>query len=78
MTFTVDDPVHYERLCICSGAQPKVITSHPNIISIRDLQSIADMTKRLSSARKIVVVGNGGIALELIHSVRNDSVVMPK
>ena len=49
-----------------------MIASHPNIISIRDLQSVADMAMRLSSARKIVVVGNGGIALELVHSVRTE------
>ena len=63
----------YDKLCICSGAQPKTIASHPNVIGIRDLQSVTDMTKRLSLARKIVVVGNGGIALELIHSVSTPS-----
>ena len=61
--------INYDKLCICSGAQPKTIASHPNVIGIRDLQSVTDMTKRLSFARKIVVVGNGGIALELIDSV---------
>ena len=39
------------------------------IIGIRDLQSVEDMTRRLSSAKKIIVVGNGGIALEIINSV---------
>lgn len=53
-----------------------MIAVHPNIISIRDLQSVADMAKRLSSARKIVVVGNGGIALELVHSVRSRTVLI--
>ena len=61
----------YEKLCICSGAQPKVIAPHPNIIGLRDLQSVTDMAVRLSSARKVIIVGNGGIALELVHSVRH-------
>jgi thioredoxin reductase len=59
----------YEKLCICTGAQPKMIASHPNIIGIRDLQSVTEMTTRLSSARKVLIVGNGGIALELVHSL---------
>jgi hypothetical protein len=28
------------------------------------------MTEKLISAKKVIVVGNGGIALELVHSVR--------
>jgi NADPH-dependent 2,4-dienoyl-CoA reductase/sulfur reductase-like enzyme len=55
----------YEKLCICTGAQPKMIATHPNIIGIRDLQSVAEMTERLSIARKVIIVGNGGIALEV-------------
>ena len=46
-----------------------MIAVNDSIIGIRDLQSVEDMTHRLSSARKIIVVGNGGIALELINSV---------
>jgi pyruvate/2-oxoglutarate dehydrogenase complex dihydrolipoamide dehydrogenase (E3) component len=66
----VDHPsIGYEMLCICSGAQPRIIASHPNVIGIRDLLSVADMTRRLSSARKVIIVGNGGIALELVHAV---------
>jgi NADPH-dependent 2,4-dienoyl-CoA reductase/sulfur reductase-like enzyme len=55
----------YEKLCICTGAQPKMIATNPNIIGIRDLQSVTEMTKRLSIARKVIIVGNGGIALEV-------------
>lgn len=66
----VDNPsIGYQTLCICSGAQPRIIASHPNVIGIRDLLSVADMTQRLSCARKVVIVGNGGIALELVHAV---------
>ena len=46
-----------------------MIAAHPNIIGLRDLQSVTDMTERLALARTVVVVGNGGIALELVHSV---------
>lgn len=46
-----------------------MIADNDCIIGIRDLQSVEDMTRRLSSAKKIIVVGNGGIALEIINSV---------
>lgn len=61
--------VHYDRLCICTGARPKLIHDHPNIIGLRDLQSIEELLRHLQSARRVVIVGNGGIALELIHQV---------
>lgn len=64
-----NDIISYEKLCICTGAQPKLIASHPNIIGLRDLQSVTEMTERLSGARKVLIVGNGGIALELVHSL---------
>lgn len=64
-----NDSVMYSKLCICSGAAPKTILKHPNILTIRDLCSVQELSKRLRHARKISVVGNGGIALELIHEV---------
>jgi len=64
-----NDIIEYWKLCICSGAIPKLITDHPNVIGIRDLQTVEDLMLRIKEARKIVVVGNGGIALELIHAL---------
>ena len=32
-------------------------------------KSVQDLAHRLMTARNIVVVGNGGIALELVHTV---------
>ena len=72
-TLTIDQTgarrIAYDQLCIATGVRPKLIANHPNIIGLRDLQSVEDLVKRLHSARKVVVVGNGGIALELIHEV---------
>lgn len=59
----------YDKICLCLGARPKLISSHPNIIGLRDQHSVEDLLARLRAARKVVVVGNGGIALELIHEV---------
>jgi pyruvate/2-oxoglutarate dehydrogenase complex dihydrolipoamide dehydrogenase (E3) component len=59
----------FGKLCICSGVRPKIIANHPNIIGIRDLESVQYLIEKLQVARKVVVVGNGGIALEIIHEV---------
>jgi NAD(P)H-nitrite reductase large subunit len=58
---------HYEKLCICTGGIPKLI-DHKNqhVIGIRDTNSVQDLKKRLANARRVAIIGNGGIALELV------------
>jgi pyruvate/2-oxoglutarate dehydrogenase complex dihydrolipoamide dehydrogenase (E3) component len=57
------------KLCICVGAEPKTLLQHDNIIGIRDIDSVEILTKKLETARNVAIVGNGGIALELVHEV---------
>uniref|UniRef100_A0AAV2ITQ4 Pyridine nucleotide-disulfide oxidoreductase domain-containing protein 1 n=1 Tax=Knipowitschia caucasica TaxID=637954 RepID=A0AAV2ITQ4_KNICA len=74
---TTDGKVYgYEMLCICSGARPKLfIDDNPYVLGIRDTDSAQEFQKRLSKAKRIVVVGNGGIALELVHEVGGCEVI---
>ncbi|XP_027876138.1 pyridine nucleotide-disulfide oxidoreductase domain-containing protein 1 isoform X3 [Xiphophorus couchianus] len=66
----------YEKLCICSGARPKLLTQeNPHVLGIRDTDSAQEFQKRLAKAKRIVVVGNGGIALELVYEVRRCEVI---
>lgn len=66
----------YERLCICSGARPKLlIQDNLYVLGIRDTDSAQEFQKRLSKAKRIVVVGNGGIALELVFEVERCEVI---
>ncbi|MEQ2230136.1 Pyridine nucleotide-disulfide oxidoreductase domain-containing protein 1 [Ilyodon furcidens] len=66
----------YKKLCICSGARPKLLTQeNPNVLGIRDTDSAQVFQKRLSKARRIVIVGNGGIALELVYEVKGCEVI---
>ncbi|CAN0189917.1 unnamed protein product [Lampetra fluviatilis] len=66
----------YERLCICTGARPKVVADgNPHVLGIRDTDSTQEFQKRLEKARRVVVIGNGGIALELVHEVRGCDVI---
>lgn len=66
----------YNKLCICSGGKPKLIAeNHPNVLGIRDTQSVQEFQKQLACAKRIVVVGNGGIATELVYEVEGCEVI---
>ncbi|XP_033739576.1 pyridine nucleotide-disulfide oxidoreductase domain-containing protein 1-like [Pecten maximus] len=67
---------HYKQLCICSGGRPKVIAKdNQYVLGIRDTQSVKEFQKHLHQARRILVVGNGGIATELVYEVQGCEVV---
>ncbi|XP_055300196.1 pyridine nucleotide-disulfide oxidoreductase domain-containing protein 1 [Sitodiplosis mosellana] len=68
--------IKYEFLCICTGARPKIVdqinaTNQKYILGIRDTESVCDFEKRIQNSRKIVIVGNGGIASELVYELKN-------
>eukprot|EP01038_Epipyxis_sp_PR26KG_P011956 gene11956-16004_t len=64
--------IHYHKVCICTGGRPNmIISNHPLVIGIRDLESVQYLSNRLKSARNIVIVGNGGIAVELIYELQS-------
>uniref|UniRef100_A0A1B6J7I9 Pyridine nucleotide-disulfide oxidoreductase domain-containing protein 1 n=1 Tax=Homalodisca liturata TaxID=320908 RepID=A0A1B6J7I9_9HEMI len=66
----------YKKICICSGAYPKLIPSeNQNIIGIRDTDSVKDFQNRVQNSSRIVVVGNGGIATEVIHELKGVELV---
>jgi len=56
----------YGRLTVCSGARPVLVADHPHVIGIRDTESVADLSKRLHSARRIMVVGMVAVSLNLV------------
>jgi hypothetical protein len=65
----IERRTEYKKLCICIGAQPKLLIDHASVIGLRDQHSVEDLLRRLATARTVAIVGNGGIALELIHEV---------
>ncbi|CAD7696939.1 unnamed protein product [Ostreobium quekettii] len=67
--------VSYDQLCICVGARPKVLGSSDYVLTLRDTQSVEDLCTRLAGARRVVVVGNGGIALETIQGLGGMEVI---
>lgn len=56
----------FDRLCVATGASPRAAVSHQSVLTIRDTDSVATLNSRLASARRVLVVGNGGIALEFV------------
>ncbi|KAK4880389.1 hypothetical protein RN001_008535 [Aquatica leii] len=66
--------VSYKYLCICTGGRPKIIPQAENskyVLGIRDTDSVDEFIERLSKCTKIAIVGNGGIASEIIYKIRN-------
>jgi hypothetical protein len=70
-----DRRIRFKYLCICTGVRPNLIADHPLILPLRDLHSVNVLKKRLESSKKIAVIGNGGIALELVHEVERTTIV---
>uniref|UniRef100_A0A5S6QA76 Pyridine nucleotide-disulfide oxidoreductase domain-containing protein 1 n=1 Tax=Trichuris muris TaxID=70415 RepID=A0A5S6QA76_TRIMR len=65
----------YKKLCLATGGRPKIIADHPNVIGIRDTESVEEFGTRLKNARRIVVVGNGGIATEIVGEISNVEII---
>lgn len=70
------EDVVYQKICLCTGGKPKLIADqNPYVIGIRDTESVQEFQKRLSTARRVMVVGNGGIATELVYEIEGCEVV---
>ena len=66
--------VSYAKLCVCSGARPhSLFPEHENVIGIRDSDSVERLRTRLQTAKCVALVGNGGIALELVCALRHSA-----
>jgi pyruvate/2-oxoglutarate dehydrogenase complex dihydrolipoamide dehydrogenase (E3) component len=63
----------FDKLCVCTGAEPKLLSRQrcfrEIICGLRDMDSAVSLAEKLLASRRVVIVGNGGIALELIHVV---------
>ncbi|XP_072922230.1 pyridine nucleotide-disulfide oxidoreductase domain-containing protein 1 [Hemitrygon akajei] len=66
----------YEKLCICTGGRPKLIVrDNPYVLGIRDTDSAKKFQSHLARAKRIIIVGNGGIALELVYEIEGCEVI---
>ncbi|KAH9490448.1 Pyridine nucleotide-disulfide oxidoreductase domain-containing protein 1 [Bulinus truncatus] len=68
--------IEFDKLCVCTGGKPKLIAvDNPYVVGIRDTESVKEFQKKLNSARRIVIVGNGGIATELVYELEGCEVI---
>lgn len=49
---------------------------NPHVVVLRDQNTIEALAKRLAGIRRVVLVGNGGIALEVAHSLTGVEVLL--
>jgi pyruvate/2-oxoglutarate dehydrogenase complex dihydrolipoamide dehydrogenase (E3) component len=61
-------------VCICTGARPKQLSGAENcgdrILTLRDVESVNSLEHKLKDARRVAIVGNGGIATELVYKLK--------
>ncbi|XP_062548503.1 pyridine nucleotide-disulfide oxidoreductase domain-containing protein 1 [Armigeres subalbatus] len=72
VTTVKGNKIAYRYLCLCTGARPKLIDQakgNPHVIGIRDTESVQQFQKRVKNATRLAVVGNGGIASELVYEI---------
>ena len=68
--------IGYSFAVICTGARPVPIPgSQSRVLCIRDTQSVCHLQQSLSNSRRVVVVGNGGIATELVFKMTHCHII---
>jgi pyridine nucleotide-disulfide oxidoreductase domain-containing protein 1 len=63
----VHEVLPYDKIVLATGGVPRpFFVSNSQVVQLRDFESITNFLKKLDRSKKIMVVGNGGIALSLI------------
>jgi len=55
---------------LADGRPAQRLAAGPRVVVLRDRDTVAGLAARLPAARRVALVGNGGIALELAHALR--------
>ncbi|KAK0428043.1 hypothetical protein QR680_010564 [Steinernema hermaphroditum] len=69
------DELLYSKLCICTGASAKKSFESEHVLTLRDTETIEALKKKLETARRVLILGNGGIATELVFELTDVEVV---
>ncbi|ULU04414.1 hypothetical protein L3Y34_017288 [Caenorhabditis briggsae] len=74
ITLQNGETLKYDKLCIATGSRPKLqdeLGSDSRFLFLRDTQSARELQNQLGNAKHLLIVGNGGIATELIYELKN-------
>ncbi|OAF68868.1 Pyridine nucleotide-disulfide oxidoreductase domain-containing protein 1 [Intoshia linei] len=81
------DKLYYNYLSLCTGSIPKKLDvetkvdgTNPEIIDnylvyIKDVDSIYNLKKRISSCERVVLIGNGAICAMMVEKIKNCEIV---
>lgn len=75
------ESINFNVCCLATGARPflpkplRDQTLAPHIFTLRDTESVVRLTSRLGSCRRIVVVGGGGIGMEVVYELDGCDIV---
>jgi len=74
---TNSETLRYDSLCVATGALPKTISKIQTdfILQIRDTDTIEKLQDRLKTARRVVIIGDGGIAMESAYELRDLDII---
>lgn len=63
-------PEKWRVPCFQDASGVQAIADSPHVLVLRDRDTVDSLAQRLRHARRIAVVGNGGIAMELVFNLR--------
>ena len=65
--------IQYEKLCVCTGGVPKqLFLGYQNVLHIRDTESVHILQEKIKDAKRVLIVGNGGIATEMVYEISGE------
>lgn len=67
--------IKYKKLCLCTGATPKLLDDKDCVVGLRDTHSVEYFQSVLGKASRVLIVGNGGIATDLVYKLDGVEVV---
>ncbi|KAI6228003.1 Pyridine nucleotide-disufhide oxidoreductase [Aphelenchoides besseyi] len=76
VTLTDGKILTYSRLCIATGGRPRSIAErNERVLQIRDTDTIEKLQDRLTNCRRVVILGDGGIAMEAAYELKNLDII---
>ncbi|XP_025196501.1 pyridine nucleotide-disulfide oxidoreductase domain-containing protein 1 isoform X2 [Melanaphis sacchari] len=67
--------IKYKKLCLCTGATPKLLDDKEYVIGLRDTHSVEYFQSIIGTANRVLIVGNGGIATDLVYKLNGIEII---